>query len=758
MGVLLRLHCRHHGRPSLGALAIEGDDVAACSNRRDQFSEFFDHGRELDRGGDPGRRGCHMSSFDDKSLVRPLIISISRLKEVSMKVMEIRLAEWIKKLGDGKIQGGSVASLQLRSDDVSRAIDGDDMCTLCITGKLSAFQKSPEVFCLEDFNCCCPTTTYEAFALPECFTFQNVICNLKVCVVSALCLGVSSAGQVRNGCNLEPWTDLEQTAKEGSCALLDFNGYIFILSIHVHCDSIVSTLLQPSVAPTSFKQRPPYTIEQMLDPQQVIQDDTVFSGILCRHRLKFTKVKSGQFQGTTLTLAHCSNIEKQLIDSSALSTLQSLELKIVTSIPEERKARLMRSVQCLTSMSSGSLLDEQCCLAAAWWKMADGASSALIACGIDETLKAEHGSHNSFASRFVPQIVVPTSSLSHGSFGFARFTCDIADIRVRLVEVRNLDLPAGNTSTANLTSLGNQTFSRGMLDRLSTGSWSMKGEQRSIQLLGMQSVALGALHQDICEDIRMRSQSRLAPSMVRLVRAARFLAVSYCKVHVQCSRCHSSLVRITKGDLSQLSGVSECAPHRHFWGLPTVKGSAHKRCRLKCPSHCPSECFEVVWECSGLLDDGSGQCQLYAERETALALLGIEPENTITIEAGAWETEFGICFRKTSPPSIFLKHAIRDAQASLASRASGRKVTVKEVLDTLTPKARALYLLHQVCAKAPNALRELDYVIRCKPLSTDAFRLNRTEVKISDSQLMPIDTVVYSLPPLKLIMVSMLPK
>jgi hypothetical protein len=753
--VLERLYSSHEGNSTFGALTKNSDEVEARINRRDQFSEFFDHGREHHRGDATEQYGCHLSSCNDKRLVGPTILSISRLKDVLMKVMEDQLAEWIETLGEGKIEGGSVASLQLRSNEILRFIDGVDDGLLCLIGMLSALPKSDDAFLLGDANCCSPITTDTPFSLPECVAFQNVACTVKVCVVSALCLGISSTNTVTSWCNLEPWTQLEQPAQKGSCALLDFNGYIFIISIHVHCDVVVSTGMQPSAAPTSLKSRPSYTIEQMLDPQQVIEQDASFFGILCRHRLKFANVKSGQFQGTTLTLAHCCNIGKRKVDANAVSTLQLLELKVSSRLPEERKAEFMRSVQLMTSIASGSLLEEQFCLAAAWWKMADGATSALIACGIDEVLKPALESRSCRATRFVPLVVVPTSSLSPGSHGFPRFKCDVVDIKVRFVEVCNIDLPVGHTQPANLTSLGNRQFLRGMIARLSTGRKSLFGEFRSLQQCGMQSATLCGLHQDICTDMRMRSQSSLAPAMVRLVRAARFLGVSFCKVHAKCSRCHSNLVRITNNDLSQPSGWSNA--QGNIWGMPMAADSGRKRCRLRCPSHCPSEYGDVVWECSGLLDDGTGQCQLYAERETALALLEIDPEIASTIEAGAWETESGIRFQKTLPPSSFLKHAIRDARANVASRAMGREARAKDVLSILTPKARALFLLHQLCTKVPNAPREHDYVVRCKPLSTGAFRLNRTEVKTSNSALVLSDTVIYSLPPLKLVFVSMLP-
>lgn len=782
VGALLRLYHRQQDGSSLKDVAVGSDAVVANSKRRDQFAEFLDHGLEVERDDKPEKCGCHMSHFTPDYSVRPMILSISRLKRVSSKVLEDRLIEWIDKMGEKKVQGGSVASIQLRGHDVVRAVDGsvnaEAHCLLCITGKLTSLDASDDVFLLGDSTCCCPITTKEPAPLSDCFAYQHVICNASVCIASALCLGLTSATQELNVgtsddkhdlekllLNLESWTELEQTTKDGSCALLNCNGYAFMISVHIHCETIVP-INEHSTVPKSRKERKCHTVEQMLDPHHVIQDDAMFAGFLCRQRLKFAKIKKGQFCGTMLTIAHCSTPSKQRVDASDVSTLQSLELNVSTPIPQERKARMTKNIQSLFSRSGGSLLEEQCSLAAAWWKMADGPSSALIACGVDETLKAEHEAHKSTVSRFVPFVAVPTSALEHGSNGFVRFRCDVSDIQVNLVEVDKIPLPLIDASSSTLTSLGGQQFLRGMLDRLLIGRGSLTGELKALSPPGVQHVTLGDLHTEICADIRLCSQSTLAPSMVRLIRGARFLAVAYCKVQVECSRCHKSLVRTSKLDIARLSGVVgsvQVDEQRNFWdtqlplngSLPKAPDTKNEHRHLKCPSHCPIGCGEVTWECSGLLDDGTGQCKLYSEREGALALLGIDSQSARSVEDGAWETETGICYQKAMPPSSFLKQSIHEARIEVARQAKGRKVKSQEILRMLTPAARASYLLHQHCTNSPNTKRNLDFFVRCKPLSTEAFHLNRTEVETTTSQLMPTDTVVYSLPPLKLNLVSM---
>jgi hypothetical protein len=714
-----------------------------------------------------------MRHFNHKKSVNPIILSISMLKKVLVRVMEDRLMEWINRAEGEKISAGSIASTQLRNDEVARALSKTDGTLVYITGKLAALDESGYGFLFRDTTCCCPITIKEPSRLPDCFSYQNVLCNPQVCIVSAMCLGPLSATR-RGGAEmldgtenreklvfaLEPSTEPVQSAKEGSCAILNCNGYAFIISIHMHCDTIVP-IVEHSPALQSFGEQKLLTIEQMLDPHRVVREGDSFAGILCRQRLKFVKIRSGRFSGTMLTLGHCSTPEQRSMDASSLVTLQSLELNISTEVSEERKARLRKIFESEFAGINGSLMEEQLSLASAWWKLADGPSSALIACGVDETLKSDLEKKVSTVSRFVPHLVVPTSSQEEGNNGFVRFSCNVNNISVRLIEIFNLAFPVNRASTSPLSSLGNQKFFRGMIDRLLTGRLSSVRELRPRVSQGIPEVTLGDLCTEICADIRMCSQSALAPSMARLIRGARFLSVSYCKVQAACSLCHKTLVRISDGDASDLSDVIDRVNgQQSFWGtqLPldgSVPEKSVIRSRLKCPSHCPIHSSEVIWECSGILDDGTGQCKLYSERETAIALLGIDAQIARSIEDGAWETETGICYQKAMPQSSLLKQAIRDARIELSRHVKGRKLKREEIMRMLMPTARASYLLHQYCNNAPSTKHDLDYVVRCKPLSTDAFHLNRAEVETRNDQLMPVDTVVYSLPPLKLNLVAL---
>jgi hypothetical protein len=767
-GSLLRLLVRQDEGFCSKSLASMVVAVESNSKRRDQFAEFFDHGIDHDECDESGKCGCHMRHFNNNKLVSPIILTISVLKEVLLRVMEDRLIEWISQAEDNKIPAGSIASTQLRNDEVARARNRTDAGLVCITGILAALDDCGYVFMIQDGSCCCPITTKEPSPLPRSQSCRNVLCNPQVCIVSAMCLGPLSPTRkggvgISDGTKsrenlvvaLEPWTELVQTAKEGSCSILHCSGYAFMISIHVHCNTIVP-IVEHSPAQQNSGEQKLLTVEQILDPHRVIREGDSFAGILCRQRLKFIKIKSGQFCGTMFTLGHCTSPEQRSMDAGSLVTLQSLELNVSMKVSEDRKDKLRKIFESQFAGTNGYFMEEQVCLATAWWKMADGPSSALIACGVDETMKSEHEKKVSTVSRFVPLVIVPTSSQQAGNNGFVRFRCDVIDIDVRLIEIVNIAFPVNHASTSPLSSLGNQKFFRGMIGRLLIGRSSAVPSRA---LRGIQEVTLGDLCTEICADIRMCSQSALAPSMTRLIRGARLLSVSYCKVQAACAICHKTLVRISERDMSDLSDVTSL---QSFWGpqlplegkLPTSSEKTVNRIHLKCPNHCPIRSSEIIWECSGILDDGTGQCKLYSERETAIALLGIDSQIARSIEDGAWEIETGVCYQKAMSQSL-LKQAIRDARIEISRHVEGRKPKREEIIRMLMPTARASYLLHQYCNTAPSTKQDLDYIVRCKPLSTDAFHLNRAEVETRNDQLMPMDTVVYSLPPLKLNLVSL---
>ena len=271
--------------------------------------------------------------------------------------------------------------------------------------------------------------------------------------------------------------------------------------------------------------------------------------------------------------------------------------------------------------------------------------------------------------------------------------------------------------------------------------------------------------------------------MVRVIRNAKLLSISFCRAQAECTKCFQPLIETKSKESDRpVSGVVSSIQIRKqetYWHvplpmtceMPSLKANFPKTTRLcnvpkstlLCPNGCPVEHSRIKWECSGVLDDGSGQAKLYAERDAALSLLGVGL-HVHDIEVAAWLIHGGILFQKAVPPKSFVKQAVLEAQ-SLAQQELGthkkrRRLEEQDVVKFLTLQARAEYYMQQHCRQSPEPVRPLDYYVRCKPLSDEAFSLNQTQVEMTTPpmrdylQASSMDVTTYSLPPLKLTLVD----
>ena len=306
---------------------------------------------------------------------------------------------------------------------------------------------------------------------------------------------------------------------------------------------------------------------------------------------------------------------------------------------------------------------------------------------------------------------------------------------------------------------------------------------------GVPSCTISALYTALCDDLKMGSRLNLCPSLVRRVRGATFLGVSYCRVFAECSKCYAPLrisdasdtenKRRKKNDSGIVASVLvEDLDRATYWHrpLPTNPGeeilgqAADQVSRRPVPRtefssgrystslHCPNNCRVdqyggIKWECSGTLDDGTGQARLLSDRDVSLCLLGLSAETIETIENGAWLNGDGIIFSKTMPPKAHLRHAVLTARSLAENHKRNffitRPLHDADVLLFLTPIVRAEYLLQYHC-RSLTAVRELDCYVRCKPLSDRVSHVKQTAIEVFPGT----DVATYTLPPLKLQLVD----
>jgi hypothetical protein len=280
------------------------------------------------------------------------------------------------------------------------------------------------------------------------------------------------------------------------------------------------------------------------------------------------------------------------------------------------------------------------------------------------------------------------------------------------------------------------------------------------------------------------------------------MGISYCRAQACCTKCYKTLyeVKVTRdhnnskktcrnGVVASVS-VVDSGHQTTFWDRPlpmsytgiqnkdlepnkpipppkvSLTWTQRKRSQLSTPLRCPENCSvehhaSIKWECSGTLDDGTGQAKLYADRDAVLALLGMDTATVEAIEAGAWLDENGIVFSKTMPPKPHIREAVVTAKAMACNEAHGRRgqrLQDGDALKFLTPLTRAEYLMQHFCRTSKHATRALNYYVRCKPLSDKTSFLSHTKVEIAApgarGTALTRDVATFSLPPLKLNLVD----
>lgn len=665
----------------------------------------------------------------------------------------------------------------------------------------------------------------------------TVVTNVHDALISCLCLGTSAAPVPKEAAEMSSNFNVSALPlckscrspkdKKGSCVLIECCGLLFIASIQVRCGFLTAFGLPKEESATkssavdfyekTMRAKRISSVRECLCRDKKISKnpDQSFSGLLVRQRFRFVKIRSGSFLGCVLTLSHLPDssyvdyIEEASVLTTKLSTMQSIELKLSISFPNGQLEVLKKSMRKLLGDNAGSILQEQSDLAAAWWRISDSAlASSLVSNGLDDFIP--QGQRGTSRSLLVPVAVVPCIAVREGGHGYLRFQCNLDDMRSSFIEViddsRPRNLIASTESLPKFDAVGGLKFFTGSLDRHPRRRYlydqmippSVSGPSRRItgELLsvpsdidsGVSASTLADLHWKICADMRKHTQSQLAPSMVRVIRNATLLSLSFCRALAECTKCFQPLKqrksRSNKREDSPVSGVVSSVQvdkKKTYWHLPfpmvgsRADDASHARqasenasrphTMLVCPNGCSLEHARIKWECSGLIDDGSGQAKLYSEREAALSLLGADLR-VHDIEAGAWRTEGGILFQKAVPPKSFVKQAVLEAQ-SLARQEMNRRAVKKrrklvdeDVIKFLTTEARAEYYMQHHCRHSFEPTRLLDYYVRCKPLSKEATHLNQTHVEMAVPpakdymQASTMDVTTYTLPPLKLTLVD----
>lgn len=775
---------------SLKNLVDIDDYTVKQKMKRSAYEEFFSHASEISETNK--NCGCHMMhSASNAQVELPITVSLSKVKAIAHDTLNQHLIEKFFQADIAshhqKGKGGWTTSIQLTSEDIYVKLQGrkrqvKNNVTIIMFGTIQSIDDDNQPMSFADKCMELPLSVYAGSVMAVASSVGDFIAlRFQSVVMSCVCLGSYHHGsdekKVGTSCfDLKAWNSLgtEGQHRKGSCTLFRLNGFVFVTSFLVHCSNVAHVEIQRPQYPTRSKPPNVLSIYQCLSPQAQGIKHGRFEGLLCRQRFKFAKIRQGQFNACVLTLSHIPPSMVGPFCGDDVSSIQSLELKISVSIPRIAIEEMLKAIPRI--LHTVSMLEEQVALAVAWWKVADsGKSAPVVAGGLDELILPWP------RVGLVARISVPMSALEQSGLGYARFKCDLDQIHTTLERVAAAPKVCGscNRNDAIVTCIGGSKFLPGMLDRrprrrLEEGcsrDGIIVGELAVMpSFAGVSSLTLAELHWKMCQDIRNNTKSQLAPSMVQLIRNAKLLSISFCRAQVECTRCFKALVLRHSITVNPVSGVVDSIPKHSFWDLPLPMEHDEPKSEyedmakhsqssvLCCPNDCSLDAAQVRWECSGVVDDGTGQAKLHAEREAALTLLNMTLENRTRIAQGAWYTEVGLIFSRASPPKAFVKQSIREAQQLAVQRFGARYVTDAHVLNLLAPLARAEYLLYEHCRYGMTLHRPLDFYVRCKPIAS--FHLNQTHVEMATPgikethEAIVAHTSTYSLPPLKLNLVD----
>ena len=712
-----------------------------------------------------GKKRCGFTEFfagvpPSKNLVPlPILVDLIELRNISTGVAQEKLREFVASSRELLLSPGMMVSAQINSSNVIARKGGDDgQALLVTTGTVKA--SDGDCLLLEQENLILPVTLEDD--VDPSLKGIEVHVDVIACSVSAVCIGKTP----QSNRSSDTWRHMdleEESGRLGSSSIVSFKGMLYFLSLHLHCSSICGATSKGNTV-IANKEKSMVSIRDILQHNNSFEPKSSIIGVLCRHRFKFTKAKSNIYEGAVLTLASCSTNS-----ISKLSSLQSIELKLTIQTDNRKRLKLMNKLRAMLQDPTATMLDEKIDVVLSLSKVAEGmTTSALLVGGISERRQTNT------PLMLIPKATFPISACRAGTHGYIRFHNDLGGVRGSLV-------PAGSSDMAIMKPcvfdfVGGSKTLPGMLDSVPKRRVASPFSelQSSPPTDDIPVSSLSDLHKLVCSDIRNCTQSSLCPSMVRCVRGAKLISLFFCRALAECGKCFKPLKERSGRD-GRLSGVVSKVPNADsddtFWNVPLPINdagqsgpSAQKRARkdrypFSCPNGCSVEHSTVKWECSGVIDDGTGQAKLYAEREAALMLLGISNEFIFAIENGAMDTSGGIVFQKALPPSPFVKQAIHEAR-SLAFRLKQRHVKNKDVFSCLTPRAKAEFLLQEHCRYSHGPRRLLYYYVRCKPISEKAFHLNQTQISTSflpakaTHQPLLVDVPTYSLAPLKLSLVD----
>jgi hypothetical protein len=612
-------------------------------------------------------------------------------------------------------------------------------------------------------------------------------------IISCLCIGSATKNEL-NGQNEEKMSGQKKSVAStvslpslgsarkgrlGGCFLIIIQDMLFISAVQIQCLDIHVPTLRFSPegveAMTNF-----LSIERCLMKTEDITVMSTIKGLLNRRRFYIKMTSEGSHKGCLLSISSLPRNESKDLESDN-SCLQMIEASLLFPQNTARSLKFHEKISYL--WSGANLSDAQKILGSSFWALGDSGRTCALTFGGSED--------RSWSSRCDLCVCVhfPSSSVQKSKLGYVRSSCNYEEFDAIAEKYPVTQVPGkyvtNETSSFIFDFEGGRKVPKGtLLRRIHRrhilfesvgGSNRTVGEISTTPSSAVPLCTLSGLFQFVFQHLQKPGQTPMNPSLVWRISSAHFLGVSFCQVQCYCMKCCCALVD-SRQNLSRKNGVRNVFDDNDevcFWHLPHPNedpfgnqyyNKRNDRCNdpshirestLSCPNNCSIRSFGVKWECSGIIDDGSGQTTLYADGDAALTLLGMAADDIRWVEEAIWSVPGGrLIFKKSVPPSRELRNVV--------TKIIAKNSNVTDPIKLLPIRFRGEYVFESHCRSSRRPKRPLDYYIRCKPVSENARFMNHTAIDsfFSEDNSHECDSIFqgevtsYTVPPLKLELVD----
>ncbi|GKY91234.1 hypothetical protein MPSEU_000096000 [Mayamaea pseudoterrestris] len=776
------------------------------------YAEFFDHerfdrsiGRSSSTANDWDEQdvdGCALSGSERSKSNVPCLLPLAVVHQKVAEQATAAIDVFVSRTTLEGYQAGYTGSNILSGDELADAFQitiGSEIYTGGILAASELYDDLPRLGCLSDKGLSLPVSTppdriarnQSSFIIMRLSRVAFSFVYLGQCLPDSAVQNNDIYGRHTQACNFPKHN--HDGSRAGSCVVVRCSTHLFVVSFRLDCDRIVDGAESTDLLrPKSQRSYPVKSIRECLEFTLEPSQDAQVCALLVRKFFKPEKLTNGFYKGSMFVLSHVMQ-RRNILACTAIepSLVQTIDIKPPAQASSSKQQTVRQTVFRILGFR---LSDEQLAMAVAWWSLADNERSCTLLDGGWEEVTSEAPQ---VAKAFYVLVHFPESKLViDQSRGYLRVRCSIEDLSAFpcALPVDTSTQPSVGKPTLphSLHFVGGKRFFPGMLS-LRPRRRGLTGVGNNLKLHGelldatldaaTPTVTLAELHWCVCKDLQFQTKTSLAPSLVRRLKNASTLGIVYCSAVAECTKCFSPLKFLAAAnglEIGAIDGLRSSVPldsvQPSFWGrslpgamptngeinaLPPKGGRLVPFTKLRCPKNCSIQYAGVKWECSGILDDGTGQAKLLAERDVALAWLGMSHAAVRHIEQGVWSTEKGIVFSKGMPPKSYLRSAVQNARSSAQNEGRhcpGRQLRDQDVFKYLTTTAYGEYLMQRHCRESQAPLRNLTYYVRCKPMS-DVLHLHQTCIDLNvpgvrQGEVHRRDMATYSLPALKLNLVD----